>query len=832
MVGRTRERALLQQAFERTVSDRACQLFTVLGSAGAGKSRLVEEFLTKLDGVRVMHGRCLAYGDGITFFPVAEAIKETLGLSDFDDASAVRDRIYSAVAEDEHADEITANLSKLLGADEGGAPEETFWAIRRFLEASGHQYPAVVVFDDIHWGEPTFLDLVEHVADWSRDAPILLLCMARPDLLDERPTWAGGKANATTISLAPLSDDECAELIEHLLGSSGLPVDVRDRIASVSEGNPLFVEEMLRMLIDDGLLIRRAGGWVPVDAQRVVSVPPTISALLSARLDRLSGAERAVLERAAVCGKIFHRGAILELLSAGDRPAADGHLRSLVRKELVTPERSLLPGDDAYRFRHLLIRDAAYDAIPKYERADLHATFADWLERVAGDRIAEQEAILGYHLEQAHRLRAELGSHLDPSIAVRAATHLAAAGRRSYQRGDTAAAVNLFSRALDLAPRGSIDRVHIGIDLGRSLAWMGEEARGIEVVEVMNEAASSMGDRALQMHAALALAEFRAWRDPMVGVTWAPTAEKAIEIFERTRDEAGLARAWDLLAWYHVARNHFAESTRAARRGLIHSRAAGDRGMELELLALIANVAWGPVTVTDGLAVCEEVATQAAGNRSLSGIVCWHRAALMAMRGDFDAARSLYAEGTTITDELGRLTESAFAVQLGWYVEMLARDFRRAEELTRAVVERLVSADSRALLGITRDMLALAICGQGRFDEAEALAIESERQPTPQDDVTEQNVWRRVRARVYSARGGHDEAVRLAREAVALFEGTDALIDHGEASLDLASVLRAAGKVEEAEIAARAALALYERKENVVEAARARAFLDKPPTAV
>ena len=827
MVGRTRERALLQQAFERTVSDRACQLFTVLGSAGAGKSRLVEEFLSDLEDVRVMQGRCLAYGDGITFFPVTEAMKEALGLADFDDTSAVHERIHSAVAEDEHAEEITANLSKLLGAGEGGAPEETFWAIRRFLEARGRERPAVVVFDDIHWGEPTFLDLVEHVADWSRDASILLFCMARPDLLDERPAWAGGKTNATTISLAPLSDDECGELIEHLLGSSGLPIEVRDRITTVSEGNPLFVEEMLRMLIDDGLLVRGADGWMPVDSPEEVSVPPTISALLSARLDRLSGAERALLERAAVSGKTFHRGAILELLPAGDRSGADAHLRSLVRKELVTPERSLLPGDDAYRFRHLLIRDAAYDAIPKHERADLHATFADWLERVAGDRIAEQEAILGYHLEQAHRLRAELGSDLDPTIAVRAATHLAAAGRESYERGDTAAAVNLLSRALDLAPRESIDRVHIGIDLGRSLAWTGEESRAIEVIEAMNEAASSIGDRALQMHAALALAEFRAWRDPATWVAWAPTAERAIEVFERVRDEAGLARAWDLLAWYHVSRNHYAESTSAAQRGLIHARAAGDRALELALLGEMANVVWGPVTVTDALATLEELAKQARGNRSLSGVLCWHRAALMAMRGDFDAARSLYSEGRTITDELGRLTESAFAVQQGWYIEMLARDFRRAEELTRAVVERLVSADSRALLGVTRDMLALAICAQGRFDEAEALAIESERQPMTPEDVLAQNVWRRVRARAHSARGESDEAVRLAREAVALFEGTDALIDHGEASLDLASVLRAARKGEEAGIAARAALALYERKENVVESARARAFLDE-----
>jgi len=829
MVGRARERALLQQAFERTVSDRACQLFTVLGAAGAGKSRLVEEFLAPLDHADVMRGRCLPYGDGITYFPVAEAMKETLGLADFDDGSAVRDKIHAAVAEEEHAEEITVNLAKLLGAGEGGAPEETFWAIRRFLEARGRERAAVVVFDDIHWGESTFLDLVEHVADWSRDATILLLCMARPDLLDERPAWAGGKTNATTISLAPLTELECAVLIDHLLGSSGLPVEVRDRITTVSEGNPLFVEEMLRMLIDDELLARDGDRWVPAGPLEDVSVPPTISALLSARLDRLSEPERAVLERAAICGKGFHRGAVVELLPDAARHDADVHLRSLVRKELVGPERSLLPGEDAYRFRHLLIRDAAYDAIPKHERADLHEAFAGWLERVAGDRVAEQEEILGYHLEQAYRLRVELGhvGDADRVIALRASERLGSAGRRSYARGDTAAAVNLLSRAVDLAPPEGVDRVRLGLELGRSLAWAGQEVKALEVLEEVDRAAGAIRDRALQMHAALALVEFRAWRDPLTWVEWRPTAERAIEVFEQAGDEAGLARAWSVLAWFQVMSNRFAEADLAAESGLVHARAARDRSLELELLGHLANVVWGSVTVTEGLARCEGLHVQAGGNRSLDGMLMAHRASLIAMRGDFDEARRMYAEGKAITDELGRPTESAFAVQEGWYIEMLAREFQRAESLTRADYERLQAADSRALLDITRDMMALAICAQGRFEEAEELSRETERQPLTPDDVTGQNMWRRVRARALSARGEHEEAVRLAREAEALFEGTDALVDHGEALLDLAGVLRAAGQVEEAATAAREALVLYERKENVVEAARAKEFLEE-----
>jgi class 3 adenylate cyclase/tetratricopeptide (TPR) repeat protein len=827
MVGRDRERALLDQAFERTVSDRACQLFTVLGAAGAGKSRLVEEFLSGLDGADVMRGRCLPYGEGITYFPVAEAMKEALGLADFDDESSVREAISSAVAAEDHAETITANLAKLLGAGEGGSGEETFWAIRRFLEVRGRERPVVVVFDDIHWGESTFLDLVEHVADWSRDASVLVLCMARPDLLDVRPTWAGGKTNATTISLAPLSDAECAQLIDHLLGSSGLPEEVRDRITGVAEGNPLFVEEMLRVLIDDGLLVRDGERWVPADDLSTVTVPPTISALLSARLDRLSDEERSVVERAAVCGKEFHRGAIAELLPASTRPEMDVHLRSLVRKELVSPERSLLPGDDAYRFRHLLIRDAAYDAIPKTERADLHEAFAAWLERVAGDRVAEQEEILGYHLERAYRLREELGRSDDAVLEVgrSAAEHLASAGRRSYAAGDTAGAINLFTRAVDLTTQGSVAWVRLGLELGRTLAWGGQEVRAIELLSRADEAAGAIGDLTLQMHASLALAEYRAWREPTRWIEWRPTAERALDVFGPVDDHVGLAVAWDLISWDHTIRCRYAESLRAARRGIEHAVLAKDRRLELELRSIHIGDVWGPSSVEQGLAMCEDVIAQASGNRVVEAETRVSQGVLVAMRGEFDRARSLYAQGRAIIDELGRPVTSAFTVQGGWYIEMLDRDVRRAEELTRTEYERQLEADSQVLLEITGDMLALSLCAQDRFEEADELARRTESRGFMPDDVTAQMVWRRVRARCLSVRGEHGEAVRFAREAEALLHDTDALIDHGEAFLDLAEVLRAAGQLQDAGEAAREALDLYERKGNIVEAGRARAFL-------
>jgi len=410
LVGRDRELGLLRQALERAVSERACHLFTVLGAAGVGKSRLVEEFAEGLAGARVLRGRCLPYGEGITFFPVVEVLKQATGARDFEEPAVLQRKICEVVAGDEHGELICARLAHLLGLAEGEAvPEETSWAIRRFLEALARERPLVVVLDDVQWGEAAFLDLVEHVADWTRDAPILLVCVARPELLDVRPGWGGGKLNATSILLEPLPHDQCERLVANLLGAEELAQEVRERVLASAEGNPLFVEQMVQVLIDDGVLARKDGRWAAVGDLSSVRVPPTIQALLRARLDRLSAEERAAIQRASVVGRGFFRGAVLAMSPEPERAAVDAALTSLVRKDLARSTPSTLSGEDAFRFRHLLIRDAAYEGIPKELRAELHERFAGWLTQVAGSRVEEQEEILGYHLEQASRYRQELG---------------------------------------------------------------------------------------------------------------------------------------------------------------------------------------------------------------------------------------------------------------------------------------------------------------------------------------------------------------------------------------------------------------------------------------
>ncbi len=385
LVGREREHAALRQAYDRAAQERSCHLFTILGAAGVGKSRLAAELVAEVRvRARVATGRCLPYGEGITYWPLHEL------LIDVDDERA-------------------RPAQELLKA-ELSSPEELFLIVRKLLETLAREQPLLVVFDDVHWADPTFLDLVDHVSDLSRDAPILLVCLARPDLLDQRPGWGGGKLNATSVLLEPLAEEDCERLISSFLGQSELEQEARSRILEAAEGNPLFVEEMLEMLIDDGLLERNNGSWVASRDLSEVAVPPTIQALLAARLDRLSDEERAVAQRGAVEGKVFHHGAVSELAPESIRRRLSAHLLSLVRKELVRPYEAEFAGEDAYRFRHLLIRDAAYQSLSKADRAQLHERFASWLEGRLGGADEDYEEILGYHLEQAYRCRVELGS--------------------------------------------------------------------------------------------------------------------------------------------------------------------------------------------------------------------------------------------------------------------------------------------------------------------------------------------------------------------------------------------------------------------------------------
>jgi class 3 adenylate cyclase len=451
-IGRKHELDALSALLFEVAHDRTSRLVTVIGEAGVGKSRLVEEFLAAhADDAAFARGRCLPYGEGITYWPLKEAISQAAELRGDETADETRTRIRALLADASDADLVTERVAETIGiADATPEHKGTQWAVGRLVEEVARELPLVVVLDDIQWAEATFLDLVEYVVANTESTPVLVLCMARPELLDRRLSWGSPGERASLVVLQPLSEDDSGLLVESLLDGGSLDDAARERIVDASDGLPLFVEEMVAMLVDEGALHRDNGRWVAVDLSRIAA-PATIHALLAARLDQLEPAERAVLERGSVEGQVFHRDAVESLSPEAERDGVESRLTALVLRELIEPESTEFSTDDAYRFHHLLLRDVAYESLQKDQRAVLHERFATWLDKQAGERASEYDEIVGYHLEQAARYESELRpTGLTGEVATRAGARLASAGSRAHARGDWSATVSLLGRASDL----------------------------------------------------------------------------------------------------------------------------------------------------------------------------------------------------------------------------------------------------------------------------------------------------------------------------------------------------------------------------------------------
>jgi class 3 adenylate cyclase/tetratricopeptide (TPR) repeat protein len=785
IVGRERERRALEDAWQRALSERSCHLFTVLGAAGVGKSRLCAEFLGSLDGARVVRGRCLSYGNGITYWPVVEIVLQL-------------DRRPS----DPRA---SAAIASLLGeSDAPSDAEQIAWAFRSLLEEVA---PVVCVFDDLHWAEPTMLDLVDHLADWSRDAPMLVLCMARPELLDRRAGWAGGKLNATTVLLEPLSATETDQLIERLLGDADVDEDLRVRIRDAAEGNPLFVEEMLAMVADSP----GAG----------VVVPPTIQALLAARLDQLDPSERGVLERGAVEGKVFHRGSVEAL--APEEHDISRRLMALVRKELVRPDRAQLTGDDAFRFRHLLIRDAAYEGLPKSARAELHERFADWLGERAEDLI-EFDEIAGYHLEQAYRYRIELGllDDLTAQLAERASERLGAAGDRALVRNDLGAAVTLLQRSLELLPEGArpFER-ELSVISARMFG--GDFNGALEGADALIARAVAKGDHHRELRARLVRSSVAHLGEGESAEETRPLAEEALQLFADPVDDAGLADAWYAIARIEHNACRFRSRGDAVRRMEEHAGRAGN--VRLERLARAwsaAGYVFGPFSVDEALRWYEANADLAA----LSPIVLNMHARVEAMRGEFERARNLLALGHERSLELGEQLLLAGQAMEAADIEFDAGNVAGAAEIAVAGCARLEDLGERGWMSTLAGQAGQALYALGRIDEAWHWTEVAE-QAGAEDDVITRLLILQIRAKVLARRGDHADAEALAREAIQLSEETDMLSEQGDAWVDLAEVLRLGARPEEAADALRAAEKLYTEKGYTVAIKRTRALLEE-----
>jgi class 3 adenylate cyclase/tetratricopeptide (TPR) repeat protein len=772
MVGRTRELERLLGDFDHAVEDRACHMFTLLGPAGVGKSRLVREFVNSVgEEARVLRGRCLPYGEGITYWPVVEVLIQL----------------------EQEPDAVIA-----------GSPAEAQLAFRRLLEEEAVQRPLVVYFDDLQWAEATFLDLVEHIADWSRDAPIFLLCAARPELLDLRPAWGGGKLNASSLLLESLSEGDSATLVDQLLEEVNLGERMRTRIVDAAEGNPLFVEEMVAMVREDG-----------VDGE--VVVPPTIHALLQARLDRLGGDERTVIERGAVEGKIFHRGAVLELAPEPVRPAVGTHLLALVRKELIRPEQASLPDDDAFRFRHLLIRDAAYESVPKETRATLHEQFAAWLDAHAS--LVEQDEIAGYHLEQAARYREEIGSP-DVAVAEHAFRRLGAAGMGALNRSDWKAARVLMGRALALVPVGHPARMDVLPDYYLSLL---ESASWGEMRVVVAELKASPDARA-QAYAAMFTEELELInaRSPGFSTTrFNEVVSSAAQTFEHLGDAKGLAFATRLIAYERWAALRIAEAVEKFELAAENAARAGAGYLEDDARARIAKAeAMGPTPLPEVVERIEGLIRNYA-DRPLA--VAGMRGALarvLATQGEIDAARALQ-DSEDVFIEAGMELE---ATSGDWTKALVARhagEYEEQERLLKVMVEKLESLNDRSYLSTHTMQHGMCLAGLGRNEEAQR-ALERAREVTMPDDIADLIGLDALEAVLKARRGELDEAELLANRALARADETDFIAHRLDARHWAAEVRQRAGRPDEARTLLEESVEIAERHGHVVEAERAR----------
>jgi tetratricopeptide (TPR) repeat protein len=760
-----------------------------------------------------------------------EIVRQATGLTGDEPATQGRQRLADLLAGLPNADAVLDGLAPLVGlGGEEAAVEECFWAVRTFLEELARRAPLVVIFDDIHWAEQTLLDLIEHVADWSRDAPVLLLCVARPELLEMRPTWGGGKLSATSTLLTPLAPGHCAELIRTLIGTDEIDVELQSRITESAAGNPLFVEQMLAALIDDGHLRHDGGAWRAIGDLAAVTVPPTISSLLAARLDRLARPERQVIERAAVVGQLFYLDAVAELSAPTDRSAVPLHCLALVRKELVHSERSDLPGVEAFRFLHVLLRDCAYQATSKQHRAELHEQFALWLENRLAGRAGEHDELAGYHLEQAYHYRGELRHRDEPATAEvgrRAAAHLIAAAER-IQQGDRPAAATLLARATRLVPQGSPLWLRARIDIGQVLLGTGRLDEASALLRETVARAEAVGEDRLRAHARLLHLRVRlsVEADELVGETLTEAAA-ALQIFERTGDTLGAGQAHRAQAAAHTANGQFGPAEEAMRLAVAHAERTGDRRetrqMQRELASLLT---WAPRPVRESVPLAERALARAQGtaDRALQRELSAQLAVLHTMAGDDAAADAALAEAERIVREIpGSGRDPMFAGMISARIALLRGQDEHAEQALRHSCRGLARIGARAYLATRAAALADLLARAGRYEEAGTF-VGTARRAAGADHLPTQADWRAAQARILAGEGQLAQALRLAEEARNLRMRTDDPDGQATVLLALADVLRRAGRDEEADTQFALAVGRCERKGNLAGAEQARAM--------
>jgi class 3 adenylate cyclase/tetratricopeptide (TPR) repeat protein len=802
LVGRDAQLHLLHEAFDLVVQSRRPRLVTLVGPAGIGKSRLARALLDGVaDRATVVTGHCLSYGEGTTYYPLAEILRH---LAPSTDEAAIA-KLAGGGSEGAL---IASSVARAVGVSGGSvAVEEARWGVRRLLEIQAERRPLLVIIDDLHWAEQALLDLIEYLVTSAADVPLFWLLLGRPDMLESHAAWREGRVRGTVISLGPLADHEASALVAGI-ASGGLDAAERERLLTTAEGNPLFLEQ----------LVASRGEATSAPARP----PPTIQALLAARIDALPPAEREVIDRAAVEGRTFHRSAVNALLAADSRRALDTVLLALERRELIRPGHSDLPGAGGYRFVHILVRDVAYDLLPKATRAELHEAYAGWLSRQAAGTYAE---IVGYHLEQAYRCHSELHPGAGAQrlgLARRAALCLRQAGLAAINRGDLPGGVNLLKRAIALTSDEGVRGTMLP-QLGIALVQLGRLAEAEETLTTAIERARAAGEPIAEAHAVTA--RFFA-RVQVASESAVAELDERFEdlrsVFTRARDELGLARLWRAQALVYWLAGQSIKAEAAWMRAVANARRAGDDQSTNDALCWLASAACeGPAPVPEAIQRCETILTELHANRRSQALAMRPLATLHAMAGNLDEGRSLLDRANAILDELG-VEMTASAAHDDALVALLAEDAASAEAALRHGYAALDEMGERALLATTAALLARALYQLGNLDEALAFADSAQDAAAP-DDLSAQILARSARAQVLARRGETTAAERLSSQAVEMATKTDWLNDRADALMVRAEVLCAVSDPAGAEAARKAAIDLYERKGNVMAADHARA---------
>ena len=784
LVGRKRELAALRRSLKRVVDGGSARVALVVASPGVGKSRLAAELARRTKGVMALWGRCLSYGEGITYWPLREVLAEAA-------ASEERDAVLAA-----------------LDAEMPPPAPEIAWLFRQFCEALARETPLVLVFDDVHWAEPTFLELVEHLADRG-EGPILVVCLAREELLEERATFLDERENATRIELDALTAEDTDTLLDGL-GGAILESDQRTRIVETAEGNPLFLEQLLALALEGGLVER--------------PLPETIQALLAARLDRLGPGERAVLERGAVIGKEFRLDDVAALLEPEAAPTAGVHMQALAARGFVRPV-----ADDEFRFRHVLVQDAVYRAAPKRLRAELHERFVDRSEERAEGTGGDLDEFAGYHLEQAYRLRTELGEsdRRTQALAEDAGRRLGEAGIRTWKRFDAPATVNLLRRATSLLPLASDLRRELLCELGVSLRATGDPAAGQATLSTAIQQSHDAGDRRTELRASIEHAYIRLLSEPGTTADALLTAAMdAIPTFETLGDWRAVGRAWLLAGFVQGGiRCQYGVWKESAERALAAYKRA-DWPASTCVGEIATAIYYGPTPVSEAIQRCDELLRDEVADHFGEALVICFRGGLAAQQGQFDLARRYLDSARESYDRLGQVASTTVHyATVAADVELFGAEPAAAEQILRDLCDELERMHAYNHLSSRASDLAEALYMQGQLDEADEWTRVAEAHAAT-DDIGAQFQWRAVRAKVMANRGAVEDAERLGREAVRLSETTDGLNRRAKVHRDLGVVLKLADRADEASVALERAGDLYEQKGNVAGAAEVRALLD------